>query len=164
VTSSAQADRLGDRVRESVLRDEDIIEFDSFRRLFEPALLKVEEALRHLALPPTSRLKTTGAIVDKLRRDRTRLSTLQDIAGTRVVKSMSLTERNALVEQIVQATAAFGGTHVVARIESRQVEIQVRTADQDLWAVFEEITRHLDVPAMAEDAAQRIADLILGTT
>lgn len=95
---------------------------------------------------PTSRLKTVGTIIDKLVRERTRLGSMHDIAGVRIVEDVSLGGQDELVERIL---AQFGGevidrrthpshgyraVHVVVEVEGCLVEIQVRTALQNLWA------------------------------
>jgi hypothetical protein len=47
-------------------------------------------------------------IIEKLKREKTRLSAMQDIAGVRVVLPMTLGEQDALVERIpATATAPF---------------------------------------------------------
>jgi ppGpp synthetase/RelA/SpoT-type nucleotidyltranferase len=90
--------------------------------------------------------------VDNLRREHIRLSQMQDIAGVRVVGELSLAEQDALVAAI---SAAFEGAkvvdrrekpshgyramHVIVVIDARNVEIQVRTELQHLWAQYFEL-------------------------
>lgn len=70
---------------------------------------RLKHLLQEAGLQPTTRLKTVNTIVDKLRRHRTRLSTMQDVAGARIVRDMSLDEQDALV-------ATVHGAFVQARV------------------------------------------------
>jgi len=100
-----------------------------------------------LGLQATSRLKTVNTIIEKLKRERTRLSTIQDIAGLRLVKDMNLTEQDEisriiaeiflgakLVDRREQPSHGYRAVHVIVPSGECPVEIQVRTALQDLWA------------------------------
>src|SRR5439155_5107176 len=115
---------------------------------YDHSLQLAERVLRErLGLRATSRLKTVQTIVEKLVREKTRLSVMQDIAGLRIVDDLTLPEQDALAGRIA---AAFGGAHVddrrakpshgyravhvIAEIDGCPVEIQVRTRLQDLWA------------------------------
>lgn len=93
-----------------------------------------------------ARLKSTGTIIEKLRRS-TRLSSMQDIAGIRARGKMTLDEQTALANQmrrtfgdaeIVDRRAApshgYRAVHVIATVEDCLIEIQIRTHLQDLWA------------------------------
>ncbi|MFM7459519.1 MAG: hypothetical protein ACKO15_01560, partial [Burkholderiales bacterium] len=88
--------------------------------------------------------------VEKLRRESTRLSQMQDIAGCRVLVK-DLKSQNALVEQLVaafidvvivdrraQPSHGYRAVHLVVTSESRTVEIQVRTSLQHFWALLSE--------------------------
>ena len=87
-------------------------------------------------MPTTSRLLQSSA---RLR--------MQDIAGVRIVGSMSRAEQDAIVRRLVEifpgsrvvdrrAKPAHGhrAVHVIARVGGRPVEVQVRTILQDWWA------------------------------
>jgi ppGpp synthetase/RelA/SpoT-type nucleotidyltranferase len=87
--SKSQIERLGTRLRkadEPSIADvhalsEFVLEQDAIR-------LEVEAEVRDLCDPAdavTSRLKTKTSILEKLNRQRTRLSEMQDIVGVRVV-------------------------------------------------------------------------------
>jgi ppGpp synthetase/RelA/SpoT-type nucleotidyltranferase len=102
---------------------------------------------QEVSIETTSRLKTRDTLVDKLRRQRTRLSTVQDIAGLRVVADMSLQEQDAMRTRIeslfpgcavqdrrVAPSFGYRAVHVIALQDGYRVEIQVRTYLQDLWA------------------------------
>jgi ppGpp synthetase/RelA/SpoT-type nucleotidyltranferase len=100
---------------------------------------------------PTTRLKTSGTIVEKLRRVSVErhltLKSIRDLAGARIVKPMTLDEQDALTSQIVglwpgaqlidrRETPSHGyrAVHVVPRISRCAVEIELRTLYQDTWA------------------------------
>ena len=73
---------------------------EKLRLDYDLTLVEVVRLLRSaLALSPTSRLKTTGTIIDKLKRERTRLSTMQDVAGARIVVG-DLAEQDRVVAAI----------------------------------------------------------------
>jgi hypothetical protein len=92
--SVSQINQLGERLRRSTPPAvADLRMLQRLRLDYDPPLAKVERLLReHLGLEATSRLNTIGTIVDKLRRERTRLSRMQDIAGSRTVVSGGLLE------------------------------------------------------------------------
>jgi ppGpp synthetase/RelA/SpoT-type nucleotidyltranferase len=120
------------------------------RLAHDEALATVQRALAD-ALPEamrTSRLKTVGTIVDKLRREETmRLSRMQDIAGVRIVGPSSRAEQDAIVSRLTalfpgarivdrraQPSHGYRAVHVIVPVDGRLVEIQVRTLLQEWWA------------------------------
>jgi ppGpp synthetase/RelA/SpoT-type nucleotidyltranferase len=103
-------------------------------------------------------LKTVEAITAKLVRGKTRLHKMQDIAGTRIV--VPTLEAQEIVMGIVLAMFGaregvvakdtrekgdqwgYRAVHIVARLDGRLAEVQVRTKNQDSWAqVVESIDR-----------------------
>lgn len=153
-------DRLGDRLRQSeVIAPTDLEMLQQLRYDFDAAMAAVQSRLTDLVPDsrPTSRLKTVQTLVGKLRQLETmNLSQVQDVAGVRIVRDMTLVEQDGLVGRIV---AAFDGTktfdrrakpsfgyravHVVAKVDGRLVEIQVRTQLQDRWAqILERLADH----------------------
>lgn len=97
-------------------------------------------------LTASNRLKTTGPIIDKLRR-KTRLSSMQDIVGYRIVGDLTLHQQDQLVDELREcfdkvrvvdrrARPMYGyrAVHVIAEVDGFPVEIQVRTYAQDGWA------------------------------
>lgn len=149
MTKSA-ADKLGDRIRKQGLSEEDLRLLQQFRLDYDPALAEVEIVLREeLGLDPTSRTKSVNTIVEKLEREKTRLSSMQDIVGVRVVREMSLEEQDAIVQTICDKfeehrvddrraapTHGYRAVHVIVTVSGFPVEIQVRTERQHLWAEF----------------------------
>jgi putative GTP pyrophosphokinase len=99
-------------------------------------------------------LKTRQAIIAKLVREKSRLSKMQDIAGTRVVvpglddqqRILDVTlDHFAGARPTVKDTRTDGDTlgyralHVVVDLGGRFAEIQIRTATQATWAQIVEI-------------------------
>lgn len=106
--------------------------------------------MRHLGFDPAPRLKTPTTIIDKLIREKTRLSAMQDIAGVRVVVDGTLNQQD---EAVQLALDRFGGTvvdrrsapthgyravHLITEVDGFRVEIQIRTLLQNLWAQITE--------------------------
>jgi len=76
--TKAQLDRLGEALRRSL--EPTIDEFEAlqaFRSAHEGPLAEIVAYLRNLGQHPTSRIKTTNTIIEKLRCDKTRLSKVQ---------------------------------------------------------------------------------------
>ena len=86
-TSRTQIDQLGDRLRKGEASDEDVRLLEAYRLSFAEAYEEVVASIQRAAqLEPTGRrAKLTRSIIGKLRREKTRLSRMQDIAGCRVV-------------------------------------------------------------------------------
>ena len=104
-----------------------------------------------LQLDPTGRpAKSTGSIIDKLKRESIRLSQVQDIAGCRIVVTDVL-EQDRVVDSVCRlfpgatvadrrATPSHGyrAVHVIVSIGGQLVEIQIRSRLQHLWAELSE--------------------------
>jgi ppGpp synthetase/RelA/SpoT-type nucleotidyltranferase len=150
--SNAEINRFGDRLRaSSVVAPDDLEVLQVLRREYEAALYVAQARIAEelgAAGVTTSRLKTVQTLVGKLRREpKMNLSQVQDIAGIRIVSEMSLNEQTELAARIAglfdgskvidrRAKPSFGyrAVHVVARVDGRPVEVQVRTTLQDRWA------------------------------
>lgn len=145
----SQIRRLGDRLRRSrppSLGDLELLQ--QLRLEYDAPLQLVERTLRDaVGLHATSRLKTVQTIIDKLVRERTRLSSMEDIAGMRIVEEMTLAEQDERVARIAAALVSskvrdrrarpshgYRAVHVIVFLGDFPVEIQVRTQLQDLWA------------------------------
>lgn len=141
----SQIRRLGDRLRHSATPSKaDLAALQQLRAEYDAPLQVVETTLRgNLSLRPTSRLKTVKPIIEKLVRERTRLNTMEDIAGARIV----ITQQDDLVRQIqgsfdstrvrdrrADPSHGYRAVHVIVTIDDFPVEVQVRTVLQDLWA------------------------------
>lgn len=147
--TKSRINKLGDSLRKATTLEDDALDLlQQFRIQYDQPMQDAQRVLREgLGLEPTGRLKTVNTIVEKLRREKTRLAEMQDIAGLRIVRDMSLSEQTALVEAIRtvfdrskavdrRSKPSFGyrAVHVIAEVGGRLVEIQVRTVLQDLWA------------------------------
>lgn len=146
--SSTQIDRLGERLRDGPVTHDDLRLLDEFRRSFASASSEVVRVLRQeFQLEPTAReAKSSRAIIAKLARSTTTLSTMQDIAGCRVVLSnrqaqslhaqalMARFPHAKLIDRIERPSFGYRALHVVVKLDGRRVEIQLRTVLQHLWA------------------------------
>jgi ppGpp synthetase/RelA/SpoT-type nucleotidyltranferase len=100
--SISQINKLGDRLRLSGAPSEgDLLLLQNFSSSHDATLLRVAESLRKQNLQVTTRIKTVNTIIEKLRRSKTRLSRMQDIAGARIVQEDTLVEQDALVLRVL---------------------------------------------------------------
>jgi ppGpp synthetase/RelA/SpoT-type nucleotidyltranferase len=94
--------------------------------------------------------KSTGALIEKLHRETIRLTQVQDIAGCRVIVT-DVAEQERVVDSLravfseasvadrrVNPSYGYRAVHVIVEIDGVQVEIQVRTSLQHLWAELSE--------------------------
>ena len=172
--SRSAIDRAGKRIRKRGQAglpqlEEDLAIVAEFRSLFIPGFSLLERMLKltmeHLAaavpavldvpedmLSIAYRPKTSDAIVAKLCRSTTSLSTMQDIAGGRLVIPTIESQESAtsgFVEGIESALGnrpsvkdttergdelGYRAVHVVFQFGARPAEIQIRTARQQQWA------------------------------
>jgi hypothetical protein len=147
--SGNRIDALGRRLRDSPEPSQDDLQLlQELLAEHVETLDQVHLALRGLGLQPHPRLKSTDTIIEKLRRERHTLRQIHDLAGTRVVKRMSLSTQDELVRSISNACPGaqepidrrvtpnhgYRAVHVICRVDGRSVEIQVRTLYQDTWA------------------------------
>lgn len=153
--SKSQIDKLGEQLRKQDVPEEQALkQLQLVRAEYSAPLTKVESVLRNeLGLQPTSRIKTVNTIIEKLKRDKTRLSRMQDLAGLRVTQTMALLEQDEIVARICRffpeshildrRTApnhGYRAVHIVVRVDDLPVEVQIRTKAQHLWAqLFEKL-------------------------
>jgi putative GTP pyrophosphokinase len=131
---------------------EDLRMLDSYRLSFALAYEAVLQQVRASYGPAVSGrpAKSTTAIVEKLKRESIRLSQMQDIAGCRVVVS-DIAHQNMLTQKLSTSFSrtmifdrrknpshGYRAVHFVVQIESRHVEVQIRTQLQHLWAELSE--------------------------
>ena len=150
--SKTQIDRLGESLRKGEVTAEALTLLDSYRRSFAGAYEEVIRIVRtEVELEPTGRpAKSTTSIVEKLRRESIRLSQMQDIAGCRlVVPNVSLQdgatdrlrhlfEKSSLVDRRLKPSHGYRAVHLIANLQSKPVEIQIRTPWQHRWAELSE--------------------------
>jgi ppGpp synthetase/RelA/SpoT-type nucleotidyltranferase len=150
--SKNQIDRLGDRLREGDISEDDLRLLDSYRRSFGDGYEGVVSQIRdRLNLEPTGRpAKSTTSIIDKLQRESIRLSQMQDIAGCRLT-ARDIDEQNYIVAQLTrlfdktivvdrreQPSHGYRAVHVIVDSDGKLIEIQVRTQLQHLRAELSE--------------------------
>lgn len=149
--SKTALDRLGERMAaaEPVAAD-DQGPFRQVAAVCQEAAEYVRVQLAEIGYAATPRVKTTGTLVDKLRRQRTRLSQVQDLAGVRFVVADRLAQDEAVASVCAHFEAqdftcktddlrddpSFGyrAVHVIVQLGQVRVEVQVRTELQDIWA------------------------------
>jgi ppGpp synthetase/RelA/SpoT-type nucleotidyltranferase len=117
-----------------------------------PRLDDLHDATGIGPLAISHRPKTTGTIVDKLRRQPTLpLGSIQDLAGIRVVAGCSFAGQDRLAAEVARRFPAdprsprtrdrrsepshgYRAMHVIVSFEDLSIEVQVRTIAQHLWA------------------------------
>ncbi len=125
---------------------------EAWRQWHAPVLSSVGANLRYYVAPfgdphVTQRLKRLRTIVDKLRRESTRLSQMEDVGGVRAVVSrpddvfavVRQLRRNWTVTRERDYMAhpkpdGYRAVHLTVRRRGRLIEVQLRTRWQDLWA------------------------------
>ena len=153
--SRAEIDRLGSRLRKMARPEgEDISLYVDWSRSFGAALEEVESELDSRAgrieqsgcFFRSSRIKQIGSVAAKLRRMRTKLSGLEDIAGCRVVVPTPDDVNQMLVECVTlrvsrvrdyraQSHNGYRALHLIVRADDgKPVEVQLRTRAQHAWA------------------------------
>ena len=121
----------------------------------QQALDEAKARLGELGYPATTRVKTTGTLVEKLRREAPmRLSQMQDLAGARIVVHDRLLQDKAVC-MVREDCEAYGRTcrvidrrdrpshgyravHVIMLWRQIPIEVQIRTELQDTWAQMTE--------------------------
>jgi putative GTP pyrophosphokinase len=151
--SNAQIDRLGDRLRTQEVTDADLRLLDEHRASFSSSYEQVIQTIEsQLGLNPTGRqAKTTASIIAKLKRETgIRLSRMQDIAGCRIIVSSITAQDQAMadlsrvfrqckmVDRRKRPSHGYRAVHVVIGLDSKQVEVQIRTGLQQVWAELSE--------------------------
>lgn len=117
-----------------------------------PRLDGLAEAVGTGPLHISHRPKTTGTIIDKLRRQSSMpLATMQDLAGFRVVGAFSFYDQDWLADEVARrfpadprapkirnrrAEPSYGyrAVHVIVSLDDVTIEVQVRTIGQHVWA------------------------------
>ena len=168
--SKAQLDKLGERLRAGSSAEADLRDLDAYRRSFRAAYEFVMGSLSLFSrLERTGRpAKTPGAIIDKLNRQRIRLTQIQDIAGIRLVCD-HVPDQDLIVRWLgsrfptaqlddrrIKPSHGYRAAHVIVPTEfQRSVEIQVRTKAQDRWAQVSEKLANLIDPGIKYGAGPK---------
>jgi ppGpp synthetase/RelA/SpoT-type nucleotidyltranferase len=148
--TGSQIDALGRRIRDNQsISEVDLGLFEKLLGEYAEALDQVNAGLQELGLNGHPRLKSTDVTREKLQRENVSLRGIHDLAGTRVVKRMTLDEQDQIVAQIcagcpgarqppidrrAEPNNGYRAVHVVCKVDGRWVEIQIRTFYQDTWA------------------------------
>lgn len=151
--SRSALDRLGERLAASPdISEKDYDLLLQVLTAYQAALAEAQERLTRLGFQPTTRVKTTTVLIEKLRREQgMRLKGVQDIAGARIVADVDRSEQDDIVRRIVdefpdatrppkvkdrraEPSAGYRAVHVIVTVQDVPVEIQVRTRRQDEWA------------------------------
>jgi ppGpp synthetase/RelA/SpoT-type nucleotidyltranferase len=73
---------------------------------YQAVLDKVEEKLQGLGYQATTRVKTTGTLIDKLRRSpHLKLKSIRDVAGARIVIDGGRWEQDQVAKRIMEVFA-----------------------------------------------------------
>jgi hypothetical protein len=150
VTRSS-ADRLGKRLANGEAGDEDYDRLELILAAYQAALDSAQRILEGAGLLPTSRVKSTGTLIDKLQRGSS-MKSIQDIAGMRIVVTGGRRAQDRVVRLVVGAfsrdgqpkprtidrrktpTHGYRAVHVIVTHDDLPIEVQVRTELQDAWA------------------------------
>jgi hypothetical protein len=155
--SRSALDRLGERLAASDdITDDDYALLLQVLTAYQAALGETRERLVALGYAPTTRTKTTGVLIEKLRRETgMKLKGVQDIAGARIVADCSRAEQDEIVRRVVaefsgggrepkvrdrraEPSAGYRAVHVIVTVRDVPDEVQVRTWYQDQWAQIAE--------------------------
>lgn len=145
--TKSQVRALGERLARGPANRVDINLLEAFRASFEPAYEFVVGQLTNMGYVPTGRsAKTTASIAAKVRRERTNLWRMQDIAGCRIVVEDPISQALALLrvadalktarvdDRRNRPSNGYRAVHVIVEHEGRHVEVQIRTNLQQAWA------------------------------
>jgi len=158
--SISQIKALGDRLarsKEASPADREMLR-DVIATAAEQMVLVQDRIRRALGVSSTARPKTEKTTIEKIRRDRTRLNKMDDLAGVRIVVQGGLPEQDSLVGQLLDlfpgakvrdhragTSTGYRAVHVIPTVGDRPVEIQVRTPLQHAWAdLFEQLADATD--------------------
>jgi Region found in RelA / SpoT proteins len=143
-SSRSRLDQLGRKLFKERLTHDEQDEVDEWRYSHDETIVEVQRALAELGYEATTRLKNLGTIAEKIAREHTRLTTIEDIAGARLVIGGGRVEQDEVVEQIVacfpgakvrdrrvQPSHGYRAVHVIVNGQGRRkVELQIRTPRQ----------------------------------
>lgn len=152
--SRTQIDKLGDHIRKSsVVSDEDRAQLRQILAAhLEPMEVVQEQLQAILRVAVRARPKTEKSTIEKLRRN-PRLSTIQDLAGVRIILSDSDPACAAVMARRAQRilggrfhdrrkrpSHGYRALHLIVEQDGCWVEVQIRTRLQHRWAeIFEKL-------------------------
>src|SRR5438034_1444674 len=146
--SKSQIDRLGDRLKSGSASEADLKMLAEYRASFaDPFTQVVNLIMNELGMVPTARAaKTTESIVAKLQREKTSLSSMQDMAGCRLLVEDIAAQDRAIegllrvfpgareYDRRLKPSHGYRAVHLIVRNNEQRVEIQIRTKLQQIWA------------------------------
>ncbi|HVT88545.1 MAG TPA: hypothetical protein VHD56_06815 [Tepidisphaeraceae bacterium] len=173
--TNTQVRKLGDRLRAGNATDTDLRLLNEYRSSFTEAYEQVIHVIRdRRGLAPTGRqAKTTESIVAKLKRERTNLSRMQDIAGCRVVVADIAAQNRTILEltrtfaegkvedRRLRPSHGYRAVHVILRLNGKLIEVQIRTTLQHLWAELSEKLSDSFDPSIKYGASSSNAQALL---
>lgn len=155
VTKTA-LDRLGHRLSAG----DQVVEVDrvilaQVAGVYQQALGAAKARLEGLGYPATTRVKTTGTLVEKLRREAPmRLSQMQDLAGARIVvydrpaqdKALCIIREDCaacgrtyrVIDRRDRPSYGYRAVHIIILWDQIPIKVQIRTELQDIWAQMTE--------------------------
>lgn len=154
-----------------------------------PRLDGLAELIGGVPLAISNRPKTTGTIIEKLRRSpHGPLAAMQDLAGFRIVGGFDFGQQDLLAAEIVrrfpanprepvirdrraQPSYGYRAVHVLTCVDDVNIEIQVRTLAQHMWAnLMERLADHLgrqirygEPPVAPPGASQRNVEILVSS-
>lgn len=150
--SKGALDRLG---AELVASDEvgvdDLATLAEVIAVYQRVLDHVKLRLAGIGYQATTRAKTTGTLIEKLRREsQMKLSRVQDLAGARIIVHDRLAQDEALAQirrhfessghkcrvtdRRQNPSSGYRAVHLIVTVGPVPVEIQIRTDLEDTWA------------------------------
>jgi ppGpp synthetase/RelA/SpoT-type nucleotidyltranferase len=150
--SKTALDRLGGRlIAGDQVMEADRVALAHVVGAYQQALDEAKARLVELGYPATTRVKTTGTLIEKLRREaRMRLSQVQDLAGARIVvrDRRAQDEAQHMIREDCEAAGrpckvsdrrdrpshGYRAVHIIMQWDQIPVEVQIRTELQDTWA------------------------------
>ena len=175
--SKSQIDQLGNRLRQDFLSNADLRMLDDYRKSFGEAYEEVVKKIRgKLKLEPTGRpAKSTTSIIEKLHRESTRLSQVQDIAGCRIVvrdiqKQDSIVKKlheifpsASIMDRRVKPSYGYRAVHVIIKNLNKTIEVQIRTELQHGWSEFsEKLSDKMDSSIKYGGGSNKIQKMLYG--
>jgi ppGpp synthetase/RelA/SpoT-type nucleotidyltranferase len=150
--SKTALDRLGSRLAaDEQVSESDRVTLAQVAGAYQQAVDAVKAQLETLGYAATTRVKTTGTLVEKLRREAPmRLSQMQDLAGARIVlhdrsaqdSAVRLvcedwetgSRRYRVIDRRDRPSYGYRAVHILLAWDQLTVEVQIRTELQDVWA------------------------------
>ncbi|MHB1570601.1 MAG: RelA/SpoT domain-containing protein [Solirubrobacteraceae bacterium] len=187
--SKSALERLGRRlVASDPPRRADIEQLHVLLAAYGPVLSSaVDRVSEEVGLIPSSRVKTTSTIMEKLRRNGGHtLSSIHDLAGMRLVVPGGRAAQDQMAERIrgvfmdgvraprtidrrLEPVQGYRAVHVIVYPDGYPIEVQVRTEWQHMWAEwFERVAdqygrgiRYGDPPVRGGDSAGKMVESMI---